>query len=65
MENQRMREVRTAKHLSQGELAGRIGVSRQTINMIENGSYNPTISLCVRICRELGVTLNDLFWEVL
>ena len=64
MENQRMREARTAKQLSQAELAGRIGVSRQTINMIENGSYNPTIGLCVRICKELGVTLNDLFWEV-
>ena len=63
MENQRMREARTAKHLSQGELAARIGVSRQTINMIENGGYNPTIELCIRICRELTVTLNDLFWE--
>lgn len=63
MENNRMREARTKLHLSQGELARQIGVSRQTINMIENGGYNPTIELCVRICRALGLTLNDLFWE--
>ena len=63
MENYRMRERRIAKHLSQAELAGLVGVSRQTINMIENGGYNPTVELCIRICRTLGVTLNDLFWE--
>ncbi|MBE6594332.1 MAG: helix-turn-helix transcriptional regulator [Ruminococcaceae bacterium] len=64
MENNRMRDARTKLHLSQGELARQIGVSRQTINMIENGGYNPTIELCIRICRALGLTLNDLFWEV-
>ena len=63
MENYRMRELRATLRLSQGELAGQVGVSRQTINMIENGGYNPTIELCIRICRALGVTLNDLFWE--
>ncbi len=62
--NDKMREARIAKNMSQTELAKRIGVSRQTVNMIENGAYNPTIELCVRLCRELGVTLNDLFWEV-
>ncbi len=62
--NDRMRQARLAKNLSQTELAKRIGVSRQTINMIENDGYNPTIELCIRICKELGVTLNDLFWEV-
>ncbi len=61
--NERMRQVRIRLELSQAELARRIGVSRQTINMIENSGYNPTIELCVRICQELGVTLNDLFWE--
>ncbi|MBO5024443.1 MAG: helix-turn-helix transcriptional regulator [Clostridia bacterium] len=63
MYNDRMKERRTAIGLSQAELAKRVGVSRQTINMIENGGYNPTIELCIRICRELGVTLNDLFWR--
>ncbi len=61
--NERMRQARADKGLSQAELARRIGVSRQTINMIENSGYNPTIELCVRICKELDVTLNDLFWE--
>ena len=61
--NNRMKERRSTLGLSQAELAKRIGVSRQTINMIENGGYNPTIELCIRICRELGVTLNDLFWR--
>ncbi|MBQ2987695.1 MAG: helix-turn-helix transcriptional regulator [Clostridia bacterium] len=61
--NEKMKQARLEKKLSQAELAKRIGVSRQTINMIENGSYNPTIELCIRICKELGVTLNDLFWR--
>lgn len=63
MENKAMRELRVARGLSQGELALKVGVSRQTINMIENGGYNPTLELCIRICRALGVTLNDLFWR--
>lgn len=63
MENEKMRQLRTALGISQGELAKRVGVSRQTVNMIENGGYNPTLELCIRICRALGVTLNDLFWR--
>ena len=49
--------------LSQEELANRVGVTRQTINMIELGNYNPTLKLCVSICKVLNKTLNDLFWE--
>ena len=45
------------------DLADKLGVSRQTINAIEKGDYNPTIRLCIGICRVLGLTLNDLFWE--
>ena len=63
MYNEKMRELRTSLGLSQAELAKRVGVSRQTINMIENGGYNPTIELCIKLCRELGVTLNDIFWR--
>ena len=63
MENEKMRQLRTALGISQGELAKRVGVSRQTVNMIENGGYNPTLELCIRICRALEVTLNDLFWR--
>lgn len=61
--NEELKQARLAKKLSQTELAKRIGVSRQTINMIENGAYNPTIELCIKICKELDVTLNDLFWK--
>ncbi len=61
--NEKMKAARLAKNISQTELAKNIGVSRQTINMIENGVYNPTVELCIRLCKELGVTLNDLFWE--
>lgn len=49
--------------MSQGELAKVVGVARQTINMVESGEYNPTLSLCIKICTALGCTLNDLFWE--
>lgn len=63
MINERMRQARHQKDLSQTELAKLIGVSRQTINMIENGDYNPTIALCLKICKALDKTLNDLFWE--
>ena len=58
-----MKKARTEKGLSQQALADALGVSRQTINAIEKGDYNPTIRLCTGICRVLGVTLNDLFWE--
>jgi len=61
--NENMKQARIQKNLSQTDLAKNIGVSRQTINMIEHGTYNPTLELCIRICKELGVTLDDLFWR--
>jgi len=60
--NLKMKDTRTSLGLSQAELAKLVGVSRQTINMIENGDYNPTIALCIKICRALNKTLDDLFW---
>ena len=62
MEN-RIRELRKAAGMSQEELARRCGVTRQTINAIEKGEYNPTIQLCRSICKVLGKTLDELFWE--
>lgn len=59
----KVRFARLEKDISQTELAKRVGVTRQTIGMIEAGDYNPTLKLCVAICKELGKTLNDLFWE--
>ena len=49
--------------MSQQELAEKVGVSRQTINSIEKGDYNPTIRLCIAICKVLGKTLDELFWD--
>ncbi len=63
MKNLKLKAARAAKDLSQQDLADAVGVSRQTISAIEKGDYNPTIKLCIAICRALGVTLNDLFWE--
>jgi len=61
--NLKLKAARAAKDMSQKALADAVGVTRQTINAIENGDYNPTINLCIAICRVLGKTLNDLFWE--
>lgn len=55
--------ARAEKDMTQKELAEAVGVSRQTINAIEQGEYNPTIGLCRAICRVLGKRLDDLFWE--
>ena len=63
MKNLKLKSARAALDLSQQQLADKVGVSRQTINAIEKGDYNPTIKLCVAICRVLGKTLDELFWE--
>lgn len=61
--NLAVRAARAAKDMTQKDLATAVGVSRQTINAIEQGEYNPTIKLCRAICRCLGKTLDELFWE--
>lgn len=63
MKNLKMKSARAALDLSQQDLADKVGVSRQTINAIEKGDYNPTINLCIAICRILNKTLDELFWE--
>ncbi len=63
MKNLRLKSARAALDLSQQQLAEAVNVSRQTINAIEMGDYNPTIRLCIAICRVLGKTLDELFWE--
>ena len=57
-----MRQARQNAGLSQEELARRIGASRQTVNMIERGDYNPSLHLCISIFQTLGKTLDELFW---
>jgi len=61
--NLKLKAARAAKDMTQMELAEAVGVVRQTINLIELGEYNPSLRLCTAICKELGKTLNDLFWE--
>lgn len=63
MKNIKMKVARTEKELSQEELAKQVGVSRQTISLIESGKYNPSLQLCMAICKALSKTLDELFWE--
>lgn len=62
MKNLKLKSARAALDLSQQDLADKVGVSRQTINAIEKGDYNPTINLCRAICKVLGKTLDEIFW---
>ena len=63
MKNKRMKIARIEVDMKQADLAKAVGVTRQTIGLIESGEYNPTLKLCIAICKALGKTLNDLFWE--
>ena len=60
----RLKEYRARIGVNQSEMGKLVGVSRQTVNAIEKGDYNPTINLCIAICRALDKTLDELFWEV-
>ncbi|MCB2355533.1 helix-turn-helix transcriptional regulator [Clostridium estertheticum] len=63
MKNKKMKIARIECDLSQEQLADNVSVTRQTIGLIESGKYNPSIKLCIAICKTLNKTLNDLFWE--
>jgi len=63
IKNLKLKSARAAKDMSQKDLAEAVGVTRQTINAIEKGDYNPSINLCKAICKTLGKTLDELFWE--
>ena len=63
MKNLKLKAARAGKDMSQADLATAVGVSRQTINSIEKGDSNPTINLCISICKTLGKTLDEIFWE--
>lgn len=63
LKNLKLKAARAAKDLSQEQLAQLVGVTRQTIGMIEAGKYNPTLNLCIAICKALGKTLDELFWN--
>ena len=59
----RLKLARVERNLTQAELAERVGVTRQTIGLIEGGGYNPTLQLCIRLARATGKSLDDLFWN--
>lgn len=63
MKNLRLKSARAGMDISQAKLAEMVGVTRQTISSIEKGDYNPTINLCIAICKALNKTLDELFWE--
>lgn len=64
MKNKKLKIARVECDMSQEDLADIVGVTRQTIGLIESCNYNPTLKLCIAICKALNKTLNDLFWEV-
>lgn len=61
--NLRIKAARAALDLTQKDVAERVGVTRQTMNAIESGDYNPSINLCIALCKVLNKTLDELFWE--
>ena len=63
MKNKALKLARVERELSQEALAQRVGVTRQTIGLIEAGKFNPSLRLCLAICQALGKTLDELFWE--
>ncbi len=63
MKNIKIKIARLEKGLKQSDLANIVGVTRQTIGLIESGGYNPSLNLCISICKALGKTLDELFWE--
>ncbi len=63
MKNMKFKLSRIEKELTQEQLAEKVHVTRQTISLIEAGKYNPSIKLCIAICKALDKTLNDIFWE--
>lgn len=62
MKNQ-LRELRAAKNWSQGDLADKLGVSRQTINAIETGRYDPSLPLAFKIARLFKRSIEEIFEE--
>lgn len=61
----KVKDYRIRRQFTQIQLAKKVGVARQTINLIENNKYNPSLSLCISLAKELKTDLNSLFWEEL
>lgn len=63
VKNMKLKVARVEADMSQADLAAAVGATRQTIGLIEAGGYNPSLNLCIAICKALGRTLDELFWE--
>lgn len=63
MANNKMKSLRVMKNMSQQDLADAIGVTRQTISLIETDQYNPSLQICIAICKALDSDLNTIFWK--
>ena len=63
MKNKRLKIARIERDMKQEDLAKAVGVTRQTIGLIEAGKYNPSLKICLSICKALGKKLDDIFWE--
>lgn len=61
--NMKLKLARIENDLSQQDLADKVKATRQTIGLIENGRYNPSLNLCIKIAKALNKTLDPLFWE--
>lgn len=61
--NNRIRELRAAQGWSQADLAARLEVSRQTVNALERGRYDPSLPLAFKIARLFGVRIEEVFRE--
>ncbi|QHA37744.1 helix-turn-helix domain-containing protein [Rossellomorea marisflavi] len=59
----KVKQARMEKGMTQAELARCVNATRQTIGLIEKGSFNPSLQLCIAICKAVGKTLDELFWE--
>jgi Predicted transcriptional regulators len=64
VKNLKLKSARASLDMSQAQLAEAVGVTRQTIGMIEAGKFNPSLQLCIALCKRLGKTLDEIFWEV-
>lgn len=54
--------ARIKSELTQQELANAVGITRQTVSLIEKGKYNPSLKLCLQICYAVNAGLDDIFW---
>ena len=58
----RLKQLRADAGITQAELAEKVGVTRKTVNTVENGVFTPSATLAIKLAAALGVTVEELFW---